>query len=72
MRQAPQDKKLVLVLATSTLVIDTNRKAQKMRVLDRVSYIYYPVQFEKDKNKDVLVLLDSRNKINVMILVYMA
>ena len=43
-----------------------------MRVLDRVSCICYPVQFCKDKNKDILALLDSGSKVNAMILAYAA
>ena len=37
-----------------------------MRVLDRVSCICYPVQFRKDKGKNVLALLDSGSKVNAM------
>ena len=43
-----------------------------MRVLDRVPYICYPVQFRKDKGKDILALLDSRSKVNVMTLAHVA
>ena len=43
-----------------------------MRVLNRVLCICYLVQFQKDKNKDVLALLDFRSKVNAMTLVYMA
>ena len=48
------------------------KKAQKVRVLDRVSCICYPMQFQKDKNKDVLVLFDSESKINTMTPAYTA
>ena len=37
-----------------------------MRVLDRVPCICYPVQFRKDKGKDILALLDSGSEVNVM------
>ena len=43
-----------------------SRKAPKVRVLDRVPCIYYPVQFRKDKGKDVLALLDSGSEVNAM------
>ena len=48
MPQATQVKILVLILATSALVIGANKKAQKV-ILDRLSYIYYQVQFQKDE-----------------------
>ena len=41
-----------------------------MRVLDKISYIYYQVQVQKDKNKDVLALLKSKSKLNAIILAY--
>ena len=59
-----------MVLATSILVTDT-KKAQKVRVLDQVYYIYYPVQFWKNKVKDVLALLNSERKVNTMSPAYM-
>ena len=37
-----------------------------MRVLDKVPCICYPVQFRKDKGKDVLALLDSGSEVNAM------
>ena len=43
-----------------------------MRVLDRVPCICYPIQFCKDKGKDVLALLNSRSKVNAMIPAYAA
>ena len=49
-----------------------NRKAPKVRVLDKVSCICYPVQFRKDKGKDALALLDSGSKVNAMTLAYAA
>ena len=43
-----------------------SKKALKVRVLDRFPYIRYPVQFRKDKSKDVLALFDSEGKVNAM------
>ena len=43
-----------------------------MRVLDRVPCIRYPVQFRKDKSKDVLALLDPKSEVNAMTPVYAA
>ena len=43
-----------------------SREAPKVRVLDRVSCICYPVQFRKNKGKDVLALLDSESEVNAM------
>ena len=69
MHQASQAKKLVSVLTTLMLVTGA-KKAQKIRVLDQVSCIHYSVQFQKNKDRDVLVLLNSKNKINAMTLAY--
>ena len=49
-----------------------SKEALKVRVLDRVPCIYYPVQFCKDKSKDVLALLNSGSEINVMSTAYTA
>ena len=43
-----------------------------MRFLDMVPCICYSVKFRKDKDKDVLVLLDSGNKVNTMTPAYAA
>ena len=43
-----------------------------MRVLDEISCICYLVQFQKDKSKDVLALLNSRSKVNAMTPAYAA
>ena len=43
-----------------------------MRVLKRVSFIYYPVQFRKDKGKNILALLNFGNNVNAMTLAYAA
>ena len=49
-----------------------SKKALKVRVLDKVSCICYPVQFRKDKGKDVLALLDSGSEVNAMTPAYTA
>ena len=54
------------------MLVTDAKKAQRVRVLDRVPCICYLVQFQKDKSKDVLVLFNSRNKVNAMTLAYMA
>ena len=43
-----------------------------MRVLDKVPCICYPVQFRKDKDKDILALLDSGSEVNAMTPAYAA
>ena len=48
------------------------KEAWKVRVLDWVFCICYPVQFQKDKRKDVLTLLNSESKLNIMTLAYSA
>ena len=48
------------------------KEAPKVRILDRNRCICYPVQFWKDKNRNVLDLLDSDSKVNAMTLVYVA
>ena len=48
------------------------KEAPKVKVLDRVPYIYYPVQFGKDKGKDVLALFNSGSKVNAMTSAYTA
>ena len=51
-------------MATSLLITDTSTEATKIRVLNKISCIYYLVQFHKDKSKDILALLNSGSKIN--------
>ena len=72
MPSAAQAKKLVSVLANSSSVTGASKEAWKVRVLDRVFCIYYPVQFRKDNSKDVLALLNSEKKINAMTPAYAA
>ena len=43
-----------------------------MRVPDKVPCFCYPVQFRKDKDNDVLALLDSESEINAMTPAYTA
>ena len=40
--------------------------------MDQVPCIYYLVQFQKDKNKDVLALIDFGSEVNAMTLAYVA
>ena len=72
MSWAPQVKKLVSVLTTSLSITSDSREAPKMRVLSKVLCICYPVQFCKDKGKDVLALLNFRSKINAITHAYAA
>ena len=65
MSGAIQGKKLVSVLATSALVTDNGKEAQKV-ILDRVPYIHYLVQFQKDKRATIRALIDSDSKVNAM------
>ena len=44
----------------------------KIRVLDNVSCIRYPVQFRKDKGNNVLALLNFKSEVNAMTLAYAA
>ena len=60
MSKALEAKKLVSVLATSTLTTRAGKEA-----LESVSCIYYPVQFNKDKTP-VQALIDSGSKVNTM------
>ena len=53
-------------------MIDASTEASKVRVLDKVFCICYPIQFRKDKSKDVLALLDSGSKVNAMSPAYAA
>ena len=48
------------------------KEAQKVKVLDWVSCICYSVQFQKDKGKDVLTLLNFGRKVNAMSPAYAA
>ena len=61
-----------MVFATSSSVISAITKVSKVRVVDKVSCIYYSVQFRNNKGKDVLALLDSGSKVNTMTPAYAA
>ena len=50
----------------------STKEAPNVRVLDWVPCIYYQVQFQKDKSRDVLTLLDSESKVNAMTPAYAA
>ena len=52
-------------MATSASVINANKKAQKVIVLDRVPCIYYSVQFQKDK-ATIQALINSGSKFNAI------
>ena len=54
------------------MLVTGAKKAQEMRVLDRVPCICYSVQFLKDKSKNVLALLDFGSKVNAITLAYIA
>ena len=54
-------KKLVLVLATSTLMTGTREKA-----LECIPYIYYSVQFKDRNETQVQALIDSRSEVNAI------
>ena len=47
-------------------------KALKVKILDKVLYISFPVQFRKDKGKDVLALLNSESEVNMITPAYAA
>ena len=51
-------------------MIGASKKAPKLRVLDKVPCICYPIQFRKDKGKDVLALLDFGSEVIAMTLAY--
>ena len=48
------------------------KKVQIVRVLDQVLCICYSIQLQKDKNKDILALLNSGSKVNIINLAYLA
>ena len=68
MPQVTQAKKLVSVSATSAFVTKANKEAQE-EILDRVPYIHYPVQFQKDKEV-YKALINFDSKVNAMTLAY--
>ena len=60
-----------MVSASFTLMSDA-KEALKVRLLDQVPYICYPVQFRKDNGKNVLALLNSESEVNAMTPAYAA
>ena len=66
MSESSKDKKLVLVSAISALVIGASKKVPKM-ILDLISYIYYTVQFRKDKEMATIqALINSNIEVNAI------
>lgn len=64
-------KKLALILATSTPVIEVSKKDEV--ALAQVPYIYYPLCllcFQKDNKNELQALIDSDSEVNEMTLVY--
>ena len=74
MPKASKAKKLVLVLATFALVTGANEEGQMIQatqkskkvILDQVSSIHYPVQFQKNKKAIIQALIDSGSEVNAM------
>ena len=64
MSKALKAKKLVLVLVTSMLMTSLRTEA-----LERVFYIYYPVQFKKNM-AEVRTLIDSKSEVNAIASAY--
>ena len=62
-------KKLILVLANSSLVIETGKK--NYVTLERVPCIYYPLRFQKHTT-DVKVLINLSSEVNAMTPAYTA
>lgn len=52
------------------LVIKANKKANKI-VLDRILYIYNLLCFYKNKKNKKKTLINSNNKINIIMLAYL-
>ena len=65
----PKSKKLVPVSATSVSVTEASKEAQKV-ILDRVPYLHYPVQFQKEKGASIQALINLGSKVNTMTLAY--
>ena len=62
MLKVSEAKKLVSVLATSTLMTGAREKAL---ILERVPCIHYPIQSKKNANKtQVQALINSQSKVN--------
>ena len=65
MSKATKAKKLLSVSATSALVTGGSKEAQKV-ILNRVPYIYYPMQFGKVKRATIWALINSSSKVNTI------
>ena len=52
------------VSTTCAFVAGANKKAQEV-ILDRVPYIHYPIQFQKEKEV-IMALINSDSKVNTM------
>lgn len=59
-----KSEKLASLLAIFALITSTRR--ENLIILDRVTYIIYLVQFQKEGKKVTKVLINSNREINVM------
>ena len=50
----------------------STKETQKFRALNRVFCICYSIQLQKDNDKDVLALPNSKSKVNAMTPAYAA
>lgn len=48
----------------------TEAKKKDMVILEKVSYIYYPLCFRKNKKNKMQTLINFYNEVNVMMLAY--
>ena len=64
-------KKITAVLATSTLMIASTKSSDKI-ILQHISCIQYPVQFEENQADKVQALINFDNKINTITPAYVA
>ena len=52
-------------MANSALATEASKEAQEV-ILDRVPYIYSPLQLQKDKKATIRALIDSDSKLNAI------
>ena len=64
MYQASKAKKLVLILAT--FISMTGAKETQEVILDWVPYIYFALQFRKNKKPTIQALIHSSSKVNII------
>ncbi len=64
-------QKIAIVSATSMSVIVSMEVSDK-RVLQSISYIWYPVEFQKNQANKFQVLIDSDSEVNAMAPAYAA